>query len=144
MRLQRQQDFQSLAGSLKSGDPSGAQQAYSDLQALASTNTSSASSASKSDPVQQDFATLGQDLNTGNLSQAQKDFIQMRSDFQSVLSQNGGSSGVHHHHGHHVHKADLTAADAAAPSASSGLFSQYASANATGNSMASSLFSLMG
>ncbi|HVP47234.1 MAG TPA: hypothetical protein VMT32_11645 [Bryobacteraceae bacterium] len=141
MAGQRRQDLQSLASSLKSGDLGGAQQAYSDLQTLASANPSSTSSIS---PVQQDFTALGKDLSAGNLSQAQKDFAQMKTDFQSALGQNGASTGVHHHHGRHVHKAAATPSDETTPGASPTLFSPYASASATDNSMASSLFSLMG
>jgi len=142
---QRQQDFQSLASSLKSGDLNGAQQAYSELQTLASTNGSSSSGTS---PMQQDFAAIGKDLSAGNLSQAQKDFTQLKNDFQAVLAQNGGPSGVHHHHGHHVHKVESssstsnTSTDPSLASAASGLFSPYAST--TDTSMASTLFSLVG
>ena len=149
---QRQQDTQNLASSLQSGDLSGAQQAYSDLQALVSTDTSGTSSTSSSPLVQQDFAKLGQDLSAGNLTQAQKDFSQFKTDFQSVLSQNGGA--VHRHHGHHGHKTDNdsnstntdnnsnvnTLADALSNSTSN-LLSQYGT-NST-SSLASSIFSLI-
>jgi hypothetical protein len=146
MMLPRQQDFRSLASSLKSGNLSGAQQAYSDLQAIASANASNTSSASGTSPFQQDFTALGKDLTAGNLSQSQTDFTKMTSDVQSV------QSGIHHHGHHHGHKVDAassqsntsTPADAALSSAASNLFSQYEPANATNNSLASSLLNLMG
>ena len=145
MMRQRQQDFQSLASSLKSGNLTGAQQAYSDLQAMASAKTSSTSSASGTGPFQQDFTALGKDLSAGNMSQSQTDFTKMTSDVQSVI-------GIHHHGHHHGHKVDRsssqsntsTPADAALSSAASNLFSQYEPANATNSSIASTLLNLMG
>jgi hypothetical protein len=149
--LRRQQDFQSIGNSLKSGDLGGAQQAYSDLAALTSAN---GASASKTGPVKQDFATLGKDLTSGNLSQAQTDFQQMQTDLQSALSQNGGAAGVHHH-GHHSHKVDTsstqtqstTAAasgDSTLSSSISNLLSQYSSPGAGDSSLTASLFNLLG
>jgi hypothetical protein len=146
MIRQRQQDFQSLASSLQSANLSGAQQAYSDLQSLATANAASAVPASGTTPAQQAFAVLGQDLSSGNITQAQKDFTQMKADLQTARTQRGGG----HHHGHCAPKADASSEtstsanpDTILPTASSGLLSQYA-ANATQNSTASSLMSLLG
>jgi len=150
MMRQRQQDFQSLASSLQSGDLSGAQQAYSDLQALDSANITSTSSTSSSN-LQQDFTKLGQDLQAGNLTQAQQDFTQLKTDSQTVLSKNGGA--VHHHHGHHAHKTDndsnstnsdstTTTLNDALSNSTSNLLAQYGSTTAN-NSVASSIFSLI-
>ena len=148
---QQQRDFQSLASSLQSGNLSGAQQSYSDLQTLAPANASSPSSAFGTSAVQQDFTALGKDLSAGNLSQARKDFTQMKNDFQLALSQNGGASGLrqHGHHGHRVEappaqSATSLSANSTLSSAASSLFSPYASANSTGNSLASTTLSLMG
>jgi hypothetical protein len=152
MARQRQQDSQSLANALKSGDLAGAQQSYSDLQAIASSNSSSSpASPSGTSPVKQDFSTLGQDLSSGNLSQAQKDFTQMRNDLQSAFAQNGGSSPLRHHHGHHAEAADSSSqqtnssTDPALTNTVSSLISQYASTNPSqSGSMVSSLLNVMG
>ncbi len=152
MMSQQQQDFQSLASSLQSGNLSGAQQAYSELQATASASGSNTSPVSGSGPCQQDFTALGQDLSSGNLSQAQQQFAQMKTDFQSALSQNGGVQGMHHH-GHHGHKTEASSADSESSTtttdpilsnSTSSLLSQYASINAANNSTASSLLSMLG
>jgi hypothetical protein len=141
-RLQRQ-DFRGIAQALQAGDLSGAQQAYSDLQAMTSANASSGSPATATNPIRQDFTTLGQDLTAGNLSQARSDFAQMKTDIQSVLSHNGGSLGVQHHghHGHHRQEVDASSSQSNTLATSS-LFSQYAST--ADNSTADSLLSLIG
>ena len=157
---QKRQDFQNLGSSLQSGNLSGAQQAYSDLQAMfsnASSNAvsgaSSPSSVSSNNTVQQDFAAIGQDLSSGNVAQAQKDYTQMQNDIQSVLSQNTGVSGMHHHgHHHHMHASSdstststtdtsTTPTNTMLSSAGSGLFAQYANPTAS-SSVASSLLSM--
>lgn len=155
MARQRQQDFQNLANSLKSGDLTGAQQSYSDLQAIAASNSSSSAvSPSGASPVKQDFTALGQDLSSGNLGQAQKDFTQMRNDLQTASAQNGGSSRIGHHHGHHAEAADTPAqpttsatdpfTDPALANSVSSLISQYTSSNPSQTgSMSSSLLNLM-
>jgi hypothetical protein len=149
---QRQQDFQNLANALKSGDLGGARQSCSDLQALASSNSSgSPAPPSGTGPVQQDFATLGQDLSSGNLSQAQKDLTQMKNDLQSAFAQNGGSSPLRHHHGHghHPEAADSSAQQSSTTTGpflanTTSSLSQYASTNSTNSgSMASSLLDLV-
>lgn len=141
---QRQQGFQSLASSLQSGDLSGAQQAYSDLAAMASANNSDTSSVPQTSPAHKDFSALGQDLAAGNLTQAQNDFSQMK----SVLAQNGGV----HSHGHHGHKVEASSstsdtslfADPTLSSTTSSLLSQYGSQNPADSSMSASLLSLFG
>jgi len=147
---QRQQDFQSLASSLQAGNLSGAQQAYSELQTIASGAVSGA--ASGTNPGQKEFALLGQDLSAGNLSQAQKDFAQMKTDFQSVLSENGAVHGLHHH-GHHGYKMGGSSSDGDSATsttdpilsnATSSLLSQYTSTNAANDSTAASVLSLIG
>lgn len=160
---QRRQDFQNLGSSIQSGNMSGAQQAYSDLQTMfanasssGTPGTSSTSAVSSNSAVQQDFAAIGQDLSSGNMAQAQKDYTQMKNDVQSVLSQNTGMSGMHHHGHHHMHLASssdssstptaTSSTDAAATntlnSAASSLFAQYANPSASASN-ASNLLSMI-
>lgn len=138
---QRHQDFQSLASSLQSGDLSGAQRAYSDLQSMFPTATSTPNT------VQTDFATLGQDLNAGNVTQAKKDFMQMNTDFQAALAQRSGSAALHHHGHHHQARASQesdSSSSADLSSMTSSLVSQYAPASAANPSAAANVLSLMG
>jgi len=84
------QDFEQLAGALQSGDLSDAQSAYSSIQQLlqsyqGSSNTSAGSSGtSTANTVQNDFAALGQALQSGDLTQAQSAFSQLQTDVQSA------------------------------------------------------------
>ncbi len=90
------QDFQQLASALQSGDLSGAQSAYSNIQQLLGANSGSSSnttssntaspntSASGSSTLQTDFAALGQALQSGDLSTAQSAFSQLQSDVQAA------------------------------------------------------------
>src|SRR5581483_7810989 len=146
---QRRHDFQNLGSSLQTGNRSGAQQASPDLQALFTTPPSNATPSAtagtaSNNSIQQDFAAIGQDLGTGNLAQAQKDYSQMRNDIQSVLSQNAGIAGMHHHARHHLHASSTdgsststsstgtsTTAANTLTSAAGGLFAQYANPTAS-------------
>jgi outer membrane protein assembly factor BamD (BamD/ComL family) len=91
------QDFQQLASALQSGNLSGAQSAYANIQQLlqgsqgsSASNTSSTSTGSNT--LQNDFLALGQALQSGDLSTAQNAFAQLQSDFQA--SRQSGGAGA--------------------------------------------------
>ncbi len=117
---QVQQDYAQLADALQTGNLTNAQSAFAALQQALQTqtgattaSTTTATGANSSDPILNDFNTLGQALQSGNLSQAQSAFAQLQSDVQtaqqSAASQARGLAqalktavqGHHHHHGHH-------------------------------------------
>jgi outer membrane protein assembly factor BamD (BamD/ComL family) len=98
---QRKQDFSQLGSALQSGDLASAQKAFTDLQSLqpggtaqgsggAATNSTNNSSGNTSS---NDFAALGQALQSGNLTDAQNAFAKIQSDMQA-------HKGGHHHHHH--------------------------------------------
>jgi hypothetical protein len=104
---QQRQDFSQLAQALQTGDLSGAQQAYANLQSLQQSQSSSNSNSNPNEsPIQKDFAALGQALASGNLSQAQSDFSQLQNDLKSAFQNQAGPQGTtgtrrgHHHHHH--------------------------------------------
>jgi hypothetical protein len=93
------QNFQQLASALQSGNLPGAQSAYSNIQQLlqgnqgsSTSNTSSTSTGSNT--LQNDFAALGQALQSGDLSTAQSAFAQLQSDFQASRQPGGASPGT--------------------------------------------------
>ncbi len=94
-----QTDFQNLSQALQSGNLAGAQSAFAALQQSyqsqnpTSSSASSSSSTSSSNPISTDLTSLGNALNSGNLSAAQTSFSQLEKDMQAQ----GG--GHHHHHG---------------------------------------------
>jgi hypothetical protein len=116
---QVQQDYAQLNSSLQSGDLSGAQSAFANLQqALQSQGTSTTTPATQStttsgtDPITNDFNALGSALSSGNLTQAQSAFSQLQNDIQTAQQAQGSpghsltqglSQAVkgHHHHHHH-------------------------------------------
>lgn len=77
------QDFKQLASALQSGDLSGAQSAYANIQQVLQANQGTATGSSGSNTLQNDFAAVGQALQSGDLSQAQSAFSQLQSDFQA-------------------------------------------------------------
>ena len=97
-----QQDMQKLSQDLQSGNLANAQSDFATLQAAfaqpatstGAASTASTSAASTSSPVAQAFNQLGTDLQSGNLSAAQKDFSTVQQDLQNNLS----TSHFHHHH----------------------------------------------
>lgn len=107
---QFQQDFQQLGADLQSGNTSAAQSDFvtlqNDLQQTSSTSASTAASTSTSpsSPLAQAFSQLGQDLQSGNLSAAKKDYATIQQDMQSQVSQ------MHHHHHHHSGGSEQTQA----------------------------------
>jgi outer membrane protein assembly factor BamD (BamD/ComL family) len=105
-RMQQiQQEFQQLGSDLQSGNLSAAESDYTTLEQLVPQNNTSStssltstSSSQSSNPLEQAFSQLGQDLQSGNLSAAQQDYENIRQDMQSQTQQAQGH-GHHHHHG---------------------------------------------
>jgi DNA-binding FadR family transcriptional regulator len=86
------QDFQQLASALQSGDLSGAQSAYANIEQVLGANSGSSTattSSSGSSTLQNDFAALGQALQSGDLSTAQSAFSQLQSDVQASRQSSG-------------------------------------------------------
>jgi hypothetical protein len=104
MIQQRKQDFSQLASAIQSGNLTAAQSAFSTLQGLSSQGQSStvspsgnsSSASSSGNTISNDFAALGQALQSGNITNAQSAFAQLQTDMQAQQS-----SGHHHHHHHH-------------------------------------------
>ena len=100
-------EFQRLGQDLQSGNLEQAQQDFTTLsQNLPGANQGTAASANAvavgattgNNSVAQAFTQLGQDLKSGNLQAAQKDFTNLQQDVQQNSSQRIG--GHHHHHPH--------------------------------------------
>ena len=92
-------DFKALITAIQSGDLSGAQSAFSQIQGLLGSNTSvqPASSSQSSGSQTQfsvDFAALGNALQSGDMSGAQDALKKLGQDLQST-------GKAHHHHHHH-------------------------------------------
>ncbi len=100
---QMQQEFQQLGQDLQSGNLSAAQSDFATLTQLdpnlastsSTSSTASATSPTTSNPIEQEFAQLAQDLQSGNLSAAQQDYSTIQQDMQSAMAVHG-----HHHHHH--------------------------------------------
>ncbi len=104
-----QLQFQQLSKDLQSGNLSAAQSDFATLQAAFSqsattsgsaSTTSTSTSTSTSNPIAQAFNQLARDLQSGNLSAAQKDYSTIQQDLQSsghshnnLRDRTGGSSG---------------------------------------------------
>ena len=95
------QQFGQLVAAIKSGDLSGAQQAYADLSQLQSSGAGPAANASN--PVSKALNQIGQALQGGDISGAQQAL--------AALSQQAQGA----HHGHHHHGGGKSAAPAPAP-----------------------------
>jgi hypothetical protein len=89
---------------LQSGNLSAAQADFATQQQAIPTNfvgptalsqPNSTSSSQSSNPIAQEFSQLSQDLQSGNVSAAQKDYSTIQQDFQSQAGK------THHHHHHH-------------------------------------------
>jgi hypothetical protein len=97
-----QQELQQLGQELSSGKLSAAQSDFAMLQqAFAPTSATSGTAAATtspatSNPITQAFNQLASDLQSGNLTAAQKDYATLQQDLQS---QSGTGHRVHHHHG---------------------------------------------
>jgi len=96
---QRAKNFKALGDALQSGDLSGAQKVYEEMQA-------NAPKTSANNPLANDFSALGDALKSGDVSAAQKAF--------ATLQQDG--KALHKAHGHH-HRGAQTASATAVPSA---------------------------
>jgi hypothetical protein len=126
LKQKSQQDIKSLANALQSNDLSGAQNAFASLLQLLSTASSSANSQKQSTTVSasgssngtssitNDLSTLGQAIQSGNLTSAQNDFSKLMQDMQAI----GG--GHHHHHHHKMSASTKDTTTAAATGASTG------------------------
>jgi outer membrane protein assembly factor BamD (BamD/ComL family) len=100
-------EFQQLGQDLQSGNLTQAQQDFTTLSqnlpgasqgTAASANAVAAGATTGNNSVAQAFTQLGQDLKSGNLQAAQKDFTNLQQDVQQNSSQRIG--GHHHHHPH--------------------------------------------
>jgi len=94
------QEFQQLGTDLQSGNLSAAQSDFATLTQLApsltSTSSTTSSTASQtSNPIEQAFAQLARDLQSGNLQAAQQDYSTIQQAMQSAMAVHG-----HHHHHH--------------------------------------------
>lgn len=120
---QGEQDFKQLASALQSGNLAGAQKAFQALQQLQQSNPSAGQSSTgqaattSGNAIQTDFAALGQALSSGNLSAAQSDFSQLKTDMQAAGA-SGASGAQSAHRGHH-HRHASSASDSDSDSAAS-------------------------
>jgi hypothetical protein len=96
------QEFQQLGNDLAAGNLSSAQsdfavleQAFTGTSSAATSSASSSSSATSTSPLAQAFQQLSSDLQSGNLSAAQKDYTTIQKDVQS----HGARSHFRHHVG---------------------------------------------
>ncbi|HTC63557.1 MAG TPA: hypothetical protein VK709_11995 [Candidatus Saccharimonadales bacterium] len=114
---QIKEQFQQLGQDLQSGNLTQAQTDYATLSkefpganqsgtttaattAATTPTTTSGSTTTGATSVAQQFAQLGQDLQSGNLQAAQQDYTNL----QQTAQQNGAQQiGGHHRHGHHHH-----------------------------------------
>ena len=99
------QDIDAIGKALSSGDLTGAQQAFSNLQSVgqppAASSDSSTNGNSSTDPISNDINNLSSALQSGDLKGAQAAFKQLQSDLSSSDSTDStGQAGYdHHHHG---------------------------------------------
>lgn len=139
---QARDDFAQLFQAMQAGNLSNAQQAYAAFPQLPSSNspsTATSSSASadagtgaangtaaSGSPIASDWSSLGQALQSGNLTTAQEAFSKLGQDLQAAVQ----GAGHHHHHGHAMDRAQAvysamqasnsTAASAATPKGATG------------------------
>jgi hypothetical protein len=104
------QTFGQLVSAIKSGDLTGAQQAYAALSQLQS---SGAGPANPNSPIAQALDQIGQALQDGDISGAQ-------SALESLGQQARGAHHRHHHHHHHDGSSPPDPASGAAGSGSDG------------------------
>ncbi|MGB8275635.1 MAG: hypothetical protein WCF16_10250 [Alphaproteobacteria bacterium] len=103
--VQTRNYFSQLAQSLTSGDLSGAQQAFTSLQQILQSSGQAGAQGDKNNPsgqskIQQDLATVGQALQSGDIAGAQKAFASLQQDLQAARL-------AHHHHGGGAKPADV-------------------------------------
>jgi outer membrane protein assembly factor BamD (BamD/ComL family) len=133
---QIKEQFQQLGQDLQSGNLTqaqtdyatlskefpGANQASANAAATAATTTATTTATTNTTPtttgatsVAQQFAQLGQDLQSGNLQAAQQDYTNL----QQTAQQNGAQQVGGHHRGHHHHGGDSQSASSTSSSSSS-------------------------
>ncbi len=79
--------------------------------------TTASTSTAGSGTVAQQFAQLGQDLQSGNLQAAQQDYTNIQQTAQQGGAQNGvQQAGGHHRHGHHHHGGQMQSASSSSSS----------------------------
>jgi len=98
IKQQRTLDLSQLGTALQSGDLAGAQKAFSDLQSTtqgqkSTTSSTTGSSSGKNTTLSDDFSSLSQALQSGNVTDAQTAFAKLQTDMQAQ------KKGGHHHHG---------------------------------------------
>jgi hypothetical protein len=121
LKKQGQQELNSLADALQSGDLSGTQSTFASLMQMlpgssspvngetqSAAISSAAGSSNGASSITNDLSMLGQAIQSGDLTGAQNDFSKLMQDMQSI----GG--GHHHHH----HKASASSQDTTIASAS--------------------------
>jgi len=98
---QAQTDYATLSSEFSGGKAAGAAAASTGTTASASgTSTAGTTAATGTTSLAQQFAQLGQDLQSGNLQAAQQDYTNL----QQTAQQNGAQQvGGYHHRGHHHH-----------------------------------------
>ena len=102
------QQFLQLANAISSGNLTGARQAFAQLgQSLGLAATGSNSPSTPANPFMQALATIGQDLQSGDLQGAQQTLA-------SLQEQARSGRGHHHHHGGGQHGGAATGANASA------------------------------
>src|SRR5262249_29022143 len=99
------QTFGQLVTAIKSGDLSGAQQAYAALSQLQS---SGVGPSNLNSPIAQALNQIGQSLQNGDISGAQS----------ALASLSQQAQGAHHHHHHHHHGASPPPSDSTTTSSS--------------------------
>jgi len=130
-------EFQQLGQDLQSGNLTQAQSDYATLSqdfpggpsgaattpAAASTATAAASAATTAPPstngnnsVAQAFTQLGQDLTSGNLQAAQRDYANLQQDVQQAGQLNASQQAAGHHHHHHHGRGGTQATSSASSS----------------------------
>lgn len=82
------QSFTQLQSAIQSGDLQSAQSAYATLSTQVGSNPNS--------PFAQALNQIGQDLQSGNIGQAQKDMASIQQQMQQAQQ-----ARAHHHHHHH-------------------------------------------
>jgi len=127
---QIKEEFQQLGQDLQSGNLTQAQSDYATLSqnfpgasqtGAAAATTTAATTANTSTTgngtVAQQFAQLGQDLQSGKLQAAQQDYTNLQQTAQQGGAQNGvQQAGGHHRHGHHHHGGHLQSASSSSAS----------------------------
>ena len=122
---QIKEQFQQLGQDLQSGNLTQAQTDYATLSkefpgtnqaaTTAATTASTTGTTTAGTPsVAQQFAQLGQDLQSGNLQAAQQDYTNL----QQTAQQNGARQVGGHHRGHHHHGGDFQSATSTSSSQS--------------------------